>query len=132
MACAVGEEGLCFLFFFFPSRSRHTRLRRDWSSDVCSSDLTLDDVQIGDEVYRIVIRAQEGVSFVTRFVGTRIVDGSIGPVGETLAEQEGLGAVYRPKGDELYIRAVVTSSRLHPNPYAQGDREMAWAQPWVL
>jgi hypothetical protein len=97
-----------------------------------SSGVTLDDVQIGDGVYRIVIRAQEGVSFVTRFVGTRIVDGSIGPVGETLAEQEGLGAVYRPKGDELYIRAVVTSSRLHPNPYAQGDREMAWAQPWVL
>ena len=26
--------------FFFSSRRRHTRLRRDWSSDVCSSDLT--------------------------------------------------------------------------------------------
>ena len=25
--------------FFFSSRGRHTRLRRDWSSDVCSSDL---------------------------------------------------------------------------------------------
>ena len=26
-------------FFFFSSRRRHTRLVRDWSSDVCSSDL---------------------------------------------------------------------------------------------
>src|SRR5690606_40055320 len=27
------------LFFFFSSRRRHTRFSRDWSSDVCSSDL---------------------------------------------------------------------------------------------
>src|SRR5256885_15716372 len=26
--------------FFFSSRRRHTRLQGDWSSDVCSSDLT--------------------------------------------------------------------------------------------
>src|SRR5690606_39605451 len=30
--------GRCF-FFFFSSRRRHTRFSRDWSSDVCSSDL---------------------------------------------------------------------------------------------
>src|SRR5207249_6647491 len=28
--------------FFFSSRRRHTRSKRDWSSDVCSSDLTSD------------------------------------------------------------------------------------------
>src|SRR5438067_9078718 len=28
-------------FFFFSSRRRHTRSKRDWSSDVCSSDLWL-------------------------------------------------------------------------------------------
>src|SRR5699024_1784948 len=28
-----------FKFFFFSSRRRHTRSKRDWSSDVCSSDL---------------------------------------------------------------------------------------------
>src|SRR6266508_6146113 len=27
------------IFFFFSSRRRHTRWPRDWSSDVCSSDL---------------------------------------------------------------------------------------------
>src|SRR5207245_8507259 len=30
---------LFFFFFFFSSRRRHTRCYRDWSSDVCSSDL---------------------------------------------------------------------------------------------
>src|SRR5207249_8652249 len=30
-----------FFIFFFSSRRRHTRSKRDWSSDVCSSDLIL-------------------------------------------------------------------------------------------
>src|SRR6266496_2910312 len=31
---------ICMMFsFFFSSRRRHTRSLRDWSSDVCSSDL---------------------------------------------------------------------------------------------
>src|SRR5260370_32626478 len=38
----------CF-FFFFSSRRRHTRFKCDWSSDVCSSDLTL-TVLTGDQV----------------------------------------------------------------------------------
>src|SRR5438445_12483755 len=29
----------CYYCFFFSSRRRHTRYWRDWSSDVCSSDL---------------------------------------------------------------------------------------------
>src|SRR5438874_13716598 len=32
-------------FFFFSSRRRHTRSLRDWSSDVCSSDLESGNVQ---------------------------------------------------------------------------------------
>src|SRR5207253_8610472 len=39
--------------FFFSSRRRHTRWPRDWSSDVCSSDLRYPDleelVQVGAE-----------------------------------------------------------------------------------
>src|SRR3989337_2204373 len=30
-----------FVFCFFSSRRRHTRCYRDWSSDVCSSDLMI-------------------------------------------------------------------------------------------
>src|SRR5260370_25563728 len=30
----------CLSFFFFSSRRRHTRFKCDWSSDVCSSDLS--------------------------------------------------------------------------------------------
>src|SRR2546421_4535732 len=39
-------------FFFFSSRRRHTRSDRDWSSDVCSSDLAYSNgpVDAGSEV----------------------------------------------------------------------------------
>src|SRR5437870_11368659 len=40
-ATARRKSSLCF---FFSSRRRHTRWPRDWSSDVCSSDLGLDEV----------------------------------------------------------------------------------------
>src|SRR3712207_8929239 len=41
----------CVCFFFFSSRRRHTRYWRDWSSDVCSSDL---------EVARRIARLADG------------------------------------------------------------------------
>src|SRR2546429_6432207 len=48
---APGDSGPAVLFFF-SSRRRHTRCSRDWSSDVCSSDLLrIDIVELfcGDE-----------------------------------------------------------------------------------
>src|SRR3712207_7049962 len=45
-----------FCFFFFSSRRRHTRYWRDWSSDVCSSDLfrVSRDVGVHDTVEEVV------------------------------------------------------------------------------
>src|SRR5688572_1574838 len=36
----IGMRAASILFFFFSSRRRHTRFDCDWSSDVCSSDLS--------------------------------------------------------------------------------------------
>src|SRR5258706_3723857 len=56
MVCDVGYGLLllcfrfrthCYVFFFFSSRRRHTRLVSDWSSDVCSSDLRFQIEQNG-------------------------------------------------------------------------------------
>src|SRR5699024_12104877 len=38
---------MLFLHFFFSSRRRHTISKRDWSSDVCSSDLSYSPMQSG-------------------------------------------------------------------------------------
>src|SRR3712207_7544361 len=43
-------------FFFFSSRRRHTRYWRDWSSDVCSSDLASRD-EIGALAQRFNVMA---------------------------------------------------------------------------
>src|SRR5437660_5794213 len=45
-----------FIFFFFSSRRRHTRWPRDWSSDVCSSDLNGGRAQPRNEFERYVVR----------------------------------------------------------------------------
>src|SRR5207302_8563449 len=42
------------LVFFFSSRRRHTRFSRDWSSDVCSSDLKI-------ALFRSLFRGREDV-----------------------------------------------------------------------
>src|SRR3989440_1378160 len=44
------HEDTFFIFFFFSSRRRHTRSDRDWSSDVCSSDLGLSNAEIGERL----------------------------------------------------------------------------------
>src|SRR2546422_5298183 len=49
-----------FHFFFFSSRRRHTRCSRDWSSDVCSSDLVPELRAPDAVVHSIVIRAVQG------------------------------------------------------------------------
>src|SRR2546422_5279425 len=68
-------------FFFFSSRRRHTRCSRDWSSDVCSSDLReadgdqgIDppeedrrDAELREDVYLRASQAPSGIHFA-RFV----------------------------------------------------------------
>src|SRR5206468_6720895 len=43
----IGEDRCWVGSFFFSSRRRHTRSDRDWSSDVCSSDLSRLRVAVG-------------------------------------------------------------------------------------
>src|SRR6266542_6356304 len=51
---------MCFnysFFFFFSSRRRHTRCYRDWSSDVCSSDLILVEPRYRSTLINTVVLA---------------------------------------------------------------------------
>src|SRR2546422_7298274 len=51
---------MSYLFFFFSSRRRHTRCSRDWSSDVCSSDLLPGEVEGPEEGVQGDVRRQAG------------------------------------------------------------------------
>src|SRR2546422_4196141 len=58
------------MYFFFSSRRRHTICSRDWSSDVCSSDLVArepDDVRVvgrGDRAVMVNLRADDEQALV--------------------------------------------------------------------
>ena len=89
------------------------------------------DFEVDDDRYWIHAFEHPELSYTTRFIGTRVRNGSPGEAGEVLFETSDNPAVYELRGDELYVRAVVESSRPHPRPYREGDKEMAWLQPHV-
>src|SRR5690606_39772664 len=63
-------------FFFFSSRRRHTRFSRDWSSDVCSSDLR--ELQDGQAVHVGVLYEVGDVPVHEYVAGTRSEERRVG------------------------------------------------------
>lgn len=49
--------------------------------------------------------------------------------GVLLQDSEGPEAYYEFRGDELYVRVVAVSDRLHPDPVEEGEVQKAWTQP---
>src|SRR2546429_2740624 len=55
-----------YVFFFFSSRRRHTRCSRDWSSDVCSSDLYLGHLpKIGETLWYVASWREQWVALLS-------------------------------------------------------------------
>jgi hypothetical protein len=115
-----------------------------------SAGVTLKDVRRGKDEIAIEIDAEPGVTYRTDFIGTRHgydrkripVFGENGSplrvtntyskdIGTVLASIEGTSARYALKGDEIYVRARITSSRIKANPPTLGEYEQAWTQPLV-
>jgi hypothetical protein len=107
-----------------------------------SSGVTLRDVRYdpASETLAIDIQPDGNATFTTRFVGTRktaarpgkdaagsMIDPS--QVHVTFATLEGATPSYRLAGDELYVRAIVTSSKPAANPSLKGQKKQAWTQP---
>lgn len=91
-----------------------------------SSGVRLEEVARTPQGLSVRVAAEAGVGYVIKFVGTKA---KAEVLGEVLQRTEGPSASYRFKGDELYVRAVVVSSRRHPNGYDPDDLESAWTQP---
>lgn len=114
-----------------------------------SSGVTLNRIQSDERMLAIHIAAEAGVNYATQFIGTRkgfnaesqpVLDAAGQPIpwatriysdeiGKVLHETTENPARYTFKGDELYVRAKIVSSKLQPNPFAEGDHETAWTQP---
>ena len=116
-----------------------------------SSGVTLKDVRREKDRLSVEIDAASGITYTTEFIGTRKgfdrtnaqVFGDSGEtlrvtrsyskdIGTVLATAEGASASYTLKGDEIYVRARITSSKPKADPYRAGEFERAWTQPLVI
>lgn len=118
-----------------------------------SSGVTLSEVVRSDNRLAVEIQPEPGVTYVTKFIGTRkgydptsqIMPSPAGEparkglphhryskdVGTVLAEVQGTHAAYTLKGDEIYVRAKIISSKPKENGSVAGELETAWTQPLV-
>src|SRR3712207_1262855 len=95
---------------FFSSRRRHTRYWRDWSSDVCSSDL-------GQEGKYVLVRLQSGE--VRMILGT--CRATVGTVGNEQQSLVNIGKAGRSRWKG--IRPTVRGSVMNPNDHPHGGGE---------
>jgi hypothetical protein len=123
-----------------------------------SSGVTLSDVRYDREQKTLALTIQPAgdATYVTQFIGTlraanttsqpALAEGGKPPVdkagkplrvsrkysdqiGQVLATVSGLSATYKLTGNELYVRAVVTSSADPVDPSFPGQKQQAWTQP---
>ena len=104
--------------------------------DATNGEITLEIEPDGDAI------------FTTTFIGTPVdysaeskprTDGAGKPIRSTREYSDDVGKVfatvigrnptYKLTGMQLYVRAVVTSSKPHTNPSFNGQRKQAWTQP---
>ena len=113
-----------------------------------SSGVMLEKIEATAKSISITVRPDAKATYTIDFIGTRK---NFDPKSEPVRDKNGqelpvtrkysdtIGAVlktvsattaqYDFTGDELYVRARITSSRKHPNPSTIGEPEQAWTQP---
>lgn len=113
-----------------------------------SSGVTLEKVTTTSSSLEVTVRPDADATYTIEFIGTRkgfdsrsepVLDktGNVvratrkysQEIGDVFKTVTGPSGIYQFAGDELYIRARITSSRQHPNPSTVGEPERAWTQP---
>ena len=113
-----------------------------------SSGVTLSKTVSSPKGLTVEVKKEADVDYAIKFIGTRKGFDSKGkpvlgkdgkPIGATLRYSDDIGTVletvegtkakYTFSGDELYVRALITSTKKHPNPSEPGEFERAWTQP---
>src|SRR5690606_11815612 len=121
------------LSFFFSSRRRHTRFSRDWSSDVCSSDLL--DLPTTRERLRLIIESDpEETQGTLAEQGSQRLRGDSQSAGDTVV---GLSRLtdrdWKQHWDTRFSAGIKV--RLPLDPYLRWDAKRLWDLgdgPWML
>ena len=116
-----------------------------------SSGVTLKDVQYDEKTkeLKLEITPEDNVTYRTEFIATLQSDDTDHKhasddtdhkhapdgmddkqrVGQRVLSSDSLSPSYRLKGNELYVRAVVTSNKPHQDPSFKDQFQQAWTQP---
>ncbi len=116
----------------------HLILAMKNSDFYASSGVTLDDVRYDTTARRLAIKIKPdpGASYKTEFIASLRVRGenadslpSTENIGKVVATSESLEPAYSLTGNEIYVRAVVTSSLAPADPVFDNQKQQAWTQP---
>ncbi|MBX2896030.1 MAG: histidinol-phosphatase [Cyclobacteriaceae bacterium] len=92
-----------------------------------STGVALKRLSFEDNVLKIAVAREEGVLYQIDFIGIAKKDNKPHVVKVVF----GTGATFKVTDEYLFVRAKITSSKKKPNPFQEGDVEMAWTQPVV-
>src|SRR6266536_3838931 len=111
--------------FFFSSRRRHTRSTRDWSSDVCSSDLVLRHADVVRRIYAEVSNVRKDEHWMPVWV----ICENCGRIGTTHAtDYDGATVAYECRPD--YVPwATGCGHRGRISPFG-GNAKLPWNLQW--
>jgi len=90
-----------------------------------STGVSLSDVEFENNELNIRIAAEKDVNYTIEFTGVR-KNGDEPEILKTISASEGSFTV---TDEYLFVRARITSTKVQPNPFQEGDHEMAWTQP---
>ena len=101
-----------------------------------SSGIVLEDVHFdGDsKTLNVVIQPEPNAQYTTQFIATLkpSLSGDVpasDQIGITVATVSGATASYKMTGNELYVRAMVTSNLPVVDPSLPEQKQQAWTQP---
>ena len=96
-----------------------------------SSGVTLKDVQFdpATKTLSISISPDDQATYTTQFIGTLEHPDDDSRIGQVLATSTDLNPTYQMRSDQLYVRAVITSSLDAADPSFKDQKQQAWTQP---
>lgn len=96
-----------------------------------SSGVSLDEVSFDAETKTLSLKidSDPDATYTTHFIGTLEHPDDDSRIGKQLATSTELNPSYQMNGDELYVRAVVTSSLDATDPSFKDQKQQAWTQP---
>lgn len=116
----------------------------------CSTGVSFESINKENGKLSLKIAGEKGVSYETEIIATMKdapltskprVDDKGKPldvtriysdqIGKVIQKINGTDVSYKFTGKEIYVRAKVISTKVHPNPFQKGDVEVAWTQPFL-